>query len=331
MAMASIAIDSLIAVPIPGKLLVHNAFWCDSSSTEGTPITHRRVPATVTVAGVVAALGVATMQRRRYRLHGTAAGHKVACKCSSAALTESQRDLLEAHFQVSSSVTESPSDTSVVDDLSTMTSAELEYELRTAVALERFEKAAKLRDEIQERSLEAEVAVLAKNNEFIDACLARDLTRLSDMWQKGQHTCCIHAGSKPVYGFESIMESWAGVFQKSQGNPDYGEHSVVIRDNIARVVYCRMFKTGAGAVITNHFERAPDGWKLSCHQVTTISASRQRSKLALILSSVPDWIRRTRQRLREAKLRKAAEEDRRRQRLSKELKRQLQQEKVASR
>mmetsp|Transcript_122531 Transcript_122531/g.357815 ORF Transcript_122531/g.357815 Transcript_122531/m.357815 type:complete len:332 (+) Transcript_122531:35-1030(+) len=330
MAMASIVFDSTIAAPIPCNSVVRDAFRCDGPNIDRTPILPRPVSAAVTVTGVAAAFGVATMQRRRCRQSRKAGRQRVACKCSSAALTESQRDLLEAHFRVSSvePVNVSQADASVADDVKTMTSAELEQELRTAVAQDCFERAAKVRDEIQERSLEAEVAVLAKNNEFIKACLARDLERMSELWHKGDHTCCIHAESKPVYGFEAIMDSWAGVFQKSEGNPDYGEHSVVIRENVARAVYCRTFKTGAGAVITNHFERAPDGWKLSCHQATTISASRQRSRLAIILSSVPDWIRRQRRRRREAALRKASEEEGRRQRLSAELRRQM--EKVAS-
>lgn len=213
-------------------------------------------------------------------------------------IDDAQRDLLEAHFRAEAA--EPTSGGLPEEDLSILSLSELEYRLRAAVASERFNEAAKLRDEVQGRSAETEVAVLKKNAEFFAAWEACDVERMADLWHEGAHSCCIHAASKPVYGLDAIVDSWQAAFRKRKrkGRPEYSDHSVSVRENVARAVCCQVFKNGDSAVITNHFERTPDGWRLSCHQATTIGGQSEGNKLATLLSSVPEWIR---QKLRERK------------------------------
>ncbi|CAE8742545.1 unnamed protein product [Polarella glacialis] len=114
---------------------------------------------------------------------------------------------------------------------------------------------------------------------------------MAGLWHKGDHSCCIHASSRPVHGFKAIVETWPAVFRMAKiREARHTEQSVAIRDNIGRAVCCQTFSDGSCAIITNHFECSPQGWKLCCHQVSTISEPKQTPTLAQRLLSIPDWI-----------------------------------------
>jgi len=162
---------------------------------------------------------------------------------------------------------------------------ELERQLEQAVHREDFQEAARLRDVLQERSLNGELSVLCANREFFQALKTRDIERMSDMWHKGDHSCCIHQAQRPVHGHQPVMESWELIFRNArQKHVGCELQSVVIRDNIGRVV---VTNEKANSVITNFFELTPEGWKLWCHQAGTITHVKPSTALGALVRAVP--------------------------------------------
>jgi len=176
--------------------------------------------------------------------------------------------------------------------------AELEAQLQRALEKEDYMQAAQLRDALQDQAIDKEAAVLAANSRFFDAYEARDLELMSQLWQNGLRSCCIHASRTPVYGFDAVMESWEDVFMRPKRRTgEVLEQSVAVCENMGRVVRCERLANGTGVVVTNHFEDAPEGWKLCCHQVSTIAQQKEESKLARLVDNITNWFgRRWRQR-----------------------------------
>merc|ERR1719356_878029 len=99
---------------------------------------------------------------------------------------------------------------------------------------------------------------------------------MRDLWHKAEHSCCIHQAKRPVLGHAAVLESWIDKFRgprRGRGRgAEYETQSVVIRENIGRVV---VVSEGKNEVITNFFERTPHGWKLWCHQVGSVEPLKQ--------------------------------------------------------
>lgn len=168
---------------------------------------------------------------------------------------------------------------------------ELERRLQGAVATEDFAEAIRLRDIIRDRSLEGEVALLAVNSAFFEAYQARDLAQMGEIWHKGDHSCCIHISSRPVHGYQAIMESFANVFNKSSRRRGECVRQIIsVRDKIGRVVWCENRNDGSQVAITNHFEYTQHGWRLCCHQVSSISKPKKKSSLAQMIDGVSNWL-----------------------------------------
>jgi len=164
---------------------------------------------------------------------------------------------------------------------------ELEQAMRAAAQREDFEEAARLRDELQTRKMQGEMAVLCINRDFFAAVGARDLERMAELWHQGDHSCCIHQAKRPVHGYQAVMESWVRAFREKKRRrdaADYVVQSVVIRDGIGRIVAT---SEKANAVITNLFEHTPDGWRMWCHQAGAIEAVKQTPAVIAMAQSVP--------------------------------------------
>lgn len=237
-------------------------------------------------SGILAGIVSLPVLRRRRGRRSTTTWH-----CSGSGGSQDTRDSSGDYVGMITSIGKPASVALPSDEQLPLTIMHLDAQLRNAVAVENYAEAARLRDEIQNRSFEGEVGVLAANTEFFEAWAAQDLERMSDIWHKGDHSCCIHAASRPVHGFEAIMQSWSEVFRRANGRKaECIDQTVVIRDNIGRVVRCQTCSDGASMVITNHFEKTQQGWKLSCHQVGSVSEPKQTPSLAQLILEIPNWI-----------------------------------------
>lgn len=267
-------------------------------------ITQAPSPVQLGAAAVFAGAAVAvTLARPRRRPSGTRSvvhGGQSAKKCSATVSNTSSVNQSEGPVaQTCGAPADAAKPTSVV---------ELEARLQVAVEKEDYIEAARLRDEIIERSLDGEAAVLAANERFFDACRGRDLEGMAELWHTGKHTCCIHSASRPVYGHDAIMESWSSVFRdKKRKEGKRTEQSVIVRDNIGRAVCCQTFKNGAVMVVTNHFEHTMQGWKLCCHQAGVIEEPKRRKTMVAMVRSVTDWIGRRWRKNKTGKLEAARE------------------------
>ena len=147
---------------------------------------------------------------------------------------------------------------------------DLKKTLSTAIALENYEEAARLRDELTQLTLDDEVAVLQANSAFYEAFTMRDLPAMSALWKEGEGATCVHPGSPHLYGHVDIIESWKEIFASSQ---------MMIRPENVR---CSVLAGGLSAVVTlsecvgkvgddnaltatNVFEKGSDGWKMVLH------------------------------------------------------------------
>lgn len=161
---------------------------------------------------------------------------------------------------------------------------ELEGRLQAAVEREDFAEAARIRDVIRERSMGGELSIIAANRAFFEAIYKRDKQLMASLWHDGGHSCCIHQAQRPLHGRDAIMESWRQIFKRRQKKFDIASQSVVIRDNTGRVV---VTSERVNRVVTNFYERTPEGWKLWFHQVGTITPINAKPSFGSLVMAVP--------------------------------------------
>lgn len=229
-------------------------------------------------AKAAAALALAVCWRREHRRRGAGLLLRRRCNAgvSSPACSSSLADACN-----------DPVSLDLVTEKGQMSLIELEEAMQAAVKAEDFKKAATIRDFLQARKFEGEMGILSANQEFFAAFKARDIERMSNLWHSGDHSCCIHQAKRPVHGHQAVMESWTRAFrERKRRNADYTTQSVVIRDNIGRIV---VTSEKANSVITNFFERTPQGWRMWCHQEGAIEPVKQAPVIATLARSIPKW------------------------------------------
>lgn len=153
------------------------------------------------------------------------------------------------------------------------TQEELESQLRAAVSSEDYIEAARLRDELQQLTLDKEAAVLCANREFYEAFRTCQIERMSSLWLDSTRSCCVHPAGKPQFGHAAVVESWAQIFQRVRTMEiESLRPSVSICGGVGRVV-CFERLGGRGPVLcaVNLFESTSNGWKLSFHQAGAIA------------------------------------------------------------
>jgi len=134
--------------------------------------------------------------------------------------------------------------------------------------------------------MQGQLAVLAANQAFFGAVAVRDLERMGELWLEGDHSCCIHQAQRPVLGYAAVMESWRNLFRDRRlKKVEYALESVVIRDNVGRVV---VTSEKANQVVTNFWERTADGWKLWSHQAGTIKPVPPSTTLGTMALKIPN-------------------------------------------
>jgi ketosteroid isomerase-like protein len=112
-------------------------------------------------------------------------------------------------------------------------------------------------------------AVLAANRAFYDAHERRDLTAMTDVWEHGDRTVCIHPGWPILRSWPAIEQSWRQIF----GGPGRNQfiltnEAVALDGDIAWITLEEnLVDTGATGTVaaTNVFARSEAGWKLVAH------------------------------------------------------------------
>lgn len=117
-------------------------------------------------------------------------------------------------------------------------------------------------------------AVLRANREFYEAFEARDIDRMSDVWEHSDRVICIHPGWGRLHGWGKVAASFVAIFQgpqpiqfiltDEQAQIEGPTAWVTVDENILGDA------TGATAAAINVFRHGPDGWKLVVHHASQV-------------------------------------------------------------
>ena len=152
---------------------------------------------------------------------------------------------------------------------------ELKEALTAAVGSEAYDEAAKLRDQLNELQLDAEVGVLQANTAFYEAFSLRDLKKMASMWLSHGEITCMHPGFPPLHGHGDILDSWREIFEGAEMKiaPE-SVRCTLLRGGRSAVVTCVERVCGPGdntLTATNVFEKCADGrWHMVLHQAGPI-------------------------------------------------------------
>lgn len=117
---------------------------------------------------------------------------------------------------------------------------------------------------------------------FYDALEALDEDAMEAVWAGRPADVCVHPGWPMTHGWQSIRQSWRLIFANTcYGRISLSDISMEIGGRIARVcctenrysVYDHGAFTNTVAA-TNLFVRTRDGWRLTLHHGTSVSARR---------------------------------------------------------
>jgi len=160
----------------------------------------------------------------------------------------------------------------------TPTTAEYETALRTAIAEEAYEEAARLRDIIRTIASDSKRACEDANERFYRAFRAADVALMDAAWADAAHAQCVHPGSAVVSGKRDVMRGWEIIFASmpSEGAEitctDVRAHA---GDGWGFVTCVERTRGGGALAATNIFERQPDGeWRMVLHQAHAVMGLR---------------------------------------------------------
>ena len=153
--------------------------------------------------------------------------------------------------------------------------------LSTAISTEKYEEAARLRDQLNSLQVDDEVAVLQANAAFYNAFTAGDLKAMSALWvSEGEETTCAHPGFPHLHGIAAILDSWQQIFANS--NMKIQPEKVrckLLRGGLSATVTCVERVDGPGdnaLTATNVFEKSADGhWRMITHQAGPVVSQRR--------------------------------------------------------
>ena len=112
-------------------------------------------------------------------------------------------------------------------------------------------------------------AVLSVNQAFYDAFEARDLDRMSEVWEHSDRAVCTHPGWSSLRGWAAIVSSFATLFHSPQSlqflltdaaaSVDGDTAWVTVDENLLGD------QGGTTVAALNVFARTGDGWRLVVH------------------------------------------------------------------
>lgn len=159
-----------------------------------------------------------------------------------------------------------------------MTIAELEEQLRKALAVEDYNQAARLRDTIQQKQQIGKLAVEDANQKFYQAFMSGRIEEMDKIVGEGEHVQIIHPGASTIAGREQVMESWRAIMR----NVRPGAFKVVLDDVRVHVRGDMGFVTCVEVIdaddsngrimATNVFELQNGKWRIVQHHGSPVIA-----------------------------------------------------------
>jgi ketosteroid isomerase-like protein len=120
------------------------------------------------------------------------------------------------------------------------------------------------------------------NERFYEAFNKRDLEKMKAVWGEDEKTTCVHPGWPPLKGLESILNSWAGIFENS-GNMEIqiSDVRVLAAEHLAWVSCIeKLFTIAESGVLvsqvfaTNLFHLEGDTLKMIMHHASPLPVPR---------------------------------------------------------
>lgn len=160
-------------------------------------------------------------------------------------------------------------------DVGNPTRAEYERALASAVAEERYEDAARVRDLMETLSRDSIRGVTDANEAFYRAFRGADVAAMGDVWTLGAHAQCAHPGQGVVCGRADVMASWELIFAGVPKEVGIDVKCVDVRahasDSWGFVTCIERIGVGARLTAVNVFERGDDGvWRVVMHQAHAV-------------------------------------------------------------
>ena len=121
------------------------------------------------------------------------------------------------------------------------------------------------------------------NASFYEAFNKRDLELMGKVWASDASATCVHPGWPPLKGFESILNSWAGIFENS-GNMEVqiSDLRVLASGDLAWVSCIEKLYTIAESGVlasqvfsTNLFLCEGELWKMVMHHASPVPDIRK--------------------------------------------------------
>jgi len=119
-------------------------------------------------------------------------------------------------------------------------------------------------------------AILFANDAFYAAFSARDFDQMRSIWAEGEGVGCIHPGWPPLYGRETVLESWRRILENPE-TPAVSARAprVVPQGPDGAAVICYEDIGGQLLIATNSFVREGDKatggtWKLCHHHASAV-------------------------------------------------------------
>ena len=121
------------------------------------------------------------------------------------------------------------------------------------------------------------------NASFYEAFNKRDIELMKKVWASDASATCVHPGWPPLKGFESILNSWAGIFENS-GNMEVQISDVqVLASGDLAWVSCieKLYTIAESGVLasqvfsTNLFLCEGELWKMVMHHASPVPDIRK--------------------------------------------------------
>lgn len=114
--------------------------------------------------------------------------------------------------------------------------------------------------------MRAEAAVRFANETFYEAFRKFDLKTMDLLWAQRHPVACIHPGWPALLTRESIMESWAGIFESPVAPCIQCHHVEVFLNETNAFVVCYESVEGSGTLVaTNVFAWEDEQWRMVHH------------------------------------------------------------------
>jgi ketosteroid isomerase-like protein len=116
-------------------------------------------------------------------------------------------------------------------------------------------------------------AVRRANRAFYDAFESLDRERMAEVWLRSPRVQCTHPGWQRLSGFDSVLESWARIFENTMSMRfTIEDESIELMGDLAWVVCTEVIRSQTldGPALsrveaTNVFERHGERWLLVHH------------------------------------------------------------------